>query len=145
MEVVCIVTGMALVGAGIALFRLRQPNWKDEGDLVEHHRVVIERWSLVQRYVRSINNCLLILIGGLIVATAFINREVSGGGRMWGLTWIAIMVLLLGCILLAMIDALSSLAGYKRALPEAARRSFSDPSKKDTPPSQSQFPEELPD
>ena len=137
---ICIVTGTALVAVGIALFRIRQPNWKDEGDLVEHHRVAIERWSKVQLYVRSINNCLVILIGTLIFASAFLDR----GRKIWGICWLVILALLMVCIILAMIDALSSFAGYRRALPEAARRSFSDPNRKNSRSGKDEFPDELP-
>lgn len=140
METVCIIVGVSLIAAGLAMFLIPQPNWKDEGELVEHHRVAIERWSKVQRYVRKGNNTLIVLIGVLIYASAFMERN-----RTWGYLWLAILGLVMLCIVLAMIDAMSSLAGYKRALPEAARRSFSDPSRKDAAPSQSQFPEQLPE
>ena len=117
---VCLVGGVALVGCGIALFRLRPPNWQNDGDLAGDHLKAIQWWSAIQRYVRLLNNSLLIMIGIAIAATGFVPH-----GQAWMLLWITILVLLLACILFAMVDAFSSLAGYRRALPEAARRSFS--------------------
>ena len=115
----CVTGGLALIGCGIALFRLRPPNWQNDGDLLESHRTALQRWSIVQSVVRSLNNSLMILIGILITATAFLSR-----GELWIVMWSLVLVLLLLCIVLAMVDACGSLAGYKRALPEAARRSF---------------------
>lgn len=118
--IACLAGGIALMVCGVALFWLRPPNWQSDGDLVDQHRVAIQRWARVQIAVRWANNVLLVAIGGLIAATAFVPH-----GRTWMLFWSGILLLLLVCILLAMIDAMSSLAGYRRALPEAARRSFS--------------------
>ncbi|MFK7734506.1 MAG: hypothetical protein AB8B50_00660 [Pirellulaceae bacterium] len=115
----CLVGGLSLIGCGIALGWLRPPNWQSDGELAGNQQAAIEWWAKIQRFVRMLNNGMLILIGGLIVATAFIPH-----GRVWMLFWCGILVLLFGCILLAMLDAMSSLAGYKRALPEAARRTF---------------------
>lgn len=119
---VCILAGLCLIGSGAYLFKLRPPNWTSDGDLTAEHLKVIERWAGVQRIVRFLNNSLLILIGVAICSVAFVPH-----GRVWMLGWGLILVMLLVCILFAMIDAFSSLAGYKRALPEAARRSFRTP------------------
>lgn len=119
--VACLLGGIALVGCGFGLFRLRPPNWQDDGDFGEENQRMIKRWSKFQHGVRRVNNSLMILIGSLIVTTSFVPH-----GRAWVLLWSLILVLLLVCILMAMLDAFSSLAGYKRALPEAARRSFAD-------------------
>ena len=116
----CLVGGVALMICGAGLFRLRPPDWQADGELSEDELRAILRWSLTQRIVRILNNSLMILIGGLIVSTAFVPH-----GHTWMLIWSVILLSLMMCILLAMIDAFSSLAGYKRALPEAARRSFS--------------------
>lgn len=118
--IACLAGGIALMVCGVALFWLRPPNWQADGDLVDQQRVAIQRWSRVQTAVRWANNVLLVVIGALIACTAFVPH-----GRTWMLFWSGILLLLLVCILLAMIDAMSSLAGYRRALPEAARRSFS--------------------
>ena len=116
----CLIGGLGLMICGAALFWLRPPNWKNDGELLDIHRTVIERWALLQRIVRWLNNSLLIAIGGMIAATAFVPH-----GRVWMVLWSVILLLLMIAILFAMIDAFSSLAGYRRALPEAARRSFS--------------------
>ncbi len=118
--VACLVGGLCLIACGLGLFRLHPPNWQNDGDLTDDHRRAIQRWSGVQRVVRAMNNSLMILIGCLIASTGFVPH-----GRAWMLLWGGVLVMLLVCILFAMIDAFSSLAGYRRALPEAARRSFS--------------------
>lgn len=127
-SIACIAGGICLVACGIALFRLRPPNWKNDGELVDLVNIkAIEWWSTVQRLVRVANNSLMIFIGIAIASTAFIPHGAQAtrdSGRAWMLAWGVILVLLLFCILFAMIDAFSSLAGYRRALPEAARRSF---------------------
>ena len=115
----CLIGGAALIACGMALSRLRPPDWQSDGELTEIHQRAIARWAVLQRVVRIMNNSLLGIIGGAIMASVFVPH-----GRVWMLLWCAILVLLLVCILFAMIDAFSSLAGYRRALPEAARRSF---------------------
>lgn len=45
-------------------------------------------------------------------------------GPAWIALWCIVLVLLLVCVLLALMDAYSSFAGYRHALPEAARRSL---------------------
>ncbi len=111
--------GTALIICSISLFRVPPPNWHEDASLPEHLFRSVHRWSTFQRILRRLNNGLLLLTGGGIVATAFVTH-----GREWMLLWTAILLLLLICILFAMIDALTTLAGYRRALPEAARRSF---------------------
>ncbi len=117
----CLIGGLALMVCGGALFRLRPPNWHSDGELLGAHRTVIERWGMVQRVIRLLNNSLLIVVGVMIFSTAFLAH-----GRLWMVMWSLILLLLLLAIVFAMVDALSSLAGYRRALPEAARRSFSN-------------------
>lgn len=122
---ICLIGGGLLVICGVALFWLRPPNWQDDGDLVDYHLKAIRRWGMFQRFVRFLNNLLLVSIGVLIVTTAFIpHGPEDPSRRTWMSVWSIILLMLLACIILAMVDALSSLAGYKRALPEAARRSF---------------------
>ncbi|MCA9132377.1 MAG: hypothetical protein KDA45_04460 [Planctomycetales bacterium] len=119
----CVFGGLALIVCGLSLFKLRPPNWESDGDLATAPKRAIARWSFFQRYIRYLNNSLLVVIGVGIVATAFVPH-----GQRWMLLWTVILVLLLVSILLALLDAMSSLAGYRRALPEAARRSLSDDS-----------------
>lgn len=117
---ICIVGGFLLIGAAYGLSRLRPPNWHADGDLSEEPQLSIARWAKIQRVVRLLNNSLIALIGIAIIASAFVPH-----GRSWMLLWSAILLLVLTCILFALLDAFSSLSGYRRALPEAARRSFS--------------------
>ena len=124
LTVACVIGGLCLIGCGFGLSRLRPPNWEIDGELAEVHHKAITRWSSFQRIVRLLNNSLIMIIGALMIASTLVPR-----GREWMLIWFAILVLLLICILFAMIDAFSSLAGYRRALPEAARRSFSGSNK----------------
>lgn len=83
-----------------------------------------ERWlariSTIQRVIRLLNNSLLVGIGMGVFAAAFVPH-----GRSWILLWCVIMALAMVCLLFAMLDALTSMVGYRKALPEAARRSFS--------------------
>ena len=117
----CIAGGICLMICGLALFRLHPPNWQNDGELAADQRLAIQRWGKVQRVVRFLNNSLLFVIGAAILVAGLIPH-----GRTWVLLWLAIFAGLLICILFASIDAFSSLAGYKRALPEAARRSFQE-------------------
>ncbi|MEZ6136805.1 MAG: hypothetical protein R3C53_18065 [Pirellulaceae bacterium] len=119
--VACLVGGAALIACAVGLTYLRPPNWQEDGELLDEHQRAIEYWARVQRVVRQLNNGLLGIIGGAIMASVFVPR-----GRVWMLLWGVILVMLLICILFAMIDAFSSMASYRRALPEAARRSFAE-------------------
>ncbi len=116
----CLLGGVALVLSGLGLSRLSPPDWgADVGPAMDEGKS-LARWLAFQRRVRRSNNFLLILIGTGIAASGTLPR-----GNAWLVLWFAILVALLVCILLAFLDALASLAGYKRAVPEAARRSFS--------------------
>ncbi len=126
-DIACILGGSLLILAGAALSKLRPPNWLDGGEMLEGAQRSIARWSAVQRIVRKLNNGLLAIVGGIIVATAFIPH-----GRTWMLAWCVILALVMLCIFFAMIDAFSSLASYRNALPEAARRSFGEQSEPNT-------------
>ena len=128
-SIACIVGGICLVGCGIALSYLRPPDWSSDGDLLDDPRRSILRWATVQRWVRLANNSLVALIGVTIFSAAFIPH-----GRVWIIVWLTILVLLLVCLLFAILDAFSSMAGYHRALPEAARRSFLASDEEDTSP-----------
>ncbi|MEM7477599.1 MAG: hypothetical protein AAF483_21640 [Planctomycetota bacterium] len=111
-----------MVGLGLALARLRPPNWQADGALVDGERMAIQRWARVQQFVRILNNSLICAAGFLIAITGSVPH-----GKTWLWLWTAILLVLMTCIVLAMVDAISSLAGYKRALPEAARRSLGSP------------------
>lgn len=111
--------GLALIASSLGLARLRLPNWQSDGELLETPKREIERWGKIQRIVRKLNNGLLALIGAAIFLSSVVPR-----GRLWMLMWSAILLLLMICVMLAMVDAFSSLASYRRALPEAARRSL---------------------
>ena len=117
--IACLVGGIAFIGCSFGLSRLRPPNWQADGDLVEVERAAIQWWARVQVGIRRINNSLICLVGVLIISAGCVPH-----GQAWVILWSAILVLLMICIMLAMVDAISSFAGYKRALPEAARRSF---------------------
>ena len=116
----CLLGGAALVVSGLALSRLAPPDWAADVDPEIDEGQKLARWSAFQSRVRRSNNFLLVLIGTGIAASGMLPR-----GNVWLVLWFAILVALLVCILLAFLDALASLAGYKRAVPEAARRSFS--------------------
>lgn len=116
----CFLAGAALVISGLGLSRLAPPDWGADVDPAFDERKSLARWSAFQWRVRRSNNFLLVLIGAAIAASGTLPR-----GNAWLVLWFAILVALLVCILLAFLDALASLAGYKRAVPEAARRSFS--------------------
>jgi hypothetical protein len=120
MEIACLLGGAALVLSGLALSRLAPPDWGADVDPEFDEGQSVARWSAFQWRVRRSNNFLLMLIGTGIATSGFLPR-----GNAWIVLWAAILVALLVCILLAFLDALASLAGYKRAVPEAARRSFS--------------------
>jgi hypothetical protein len=115
----CLIGGAVLIACGVGLLWVHPPNWQSDGELLELPQKSIARWSRFQRVLRLVNNVLLILIGGSIMASAFVPH-----GRVWIVLWMANLLLLLLCILFAIIDAFSTLAGYRRALPEAARRSL---------------------
>jgi threonine/homoserine/homoserine lactone efflux protein len=117
--IACILGGIGLVASGLWLTRFHPPKWDQEGDTSSDEARAFLRWGSFQRVLRILTNSLLVLIGISIFSAAFVPH-----GRTWMLLWSVILVLLLVCILFAMIDAFSSLAGYRRALPEAVRRSF---------------------
>ena len=116
----CLLAGTALVLSGLALSRLAPPDWAADVDPAFDEGKSLARWSAFQWRVRRSNNILLVMIGSAIATSGMLPR-----GNAWLVLWFAILVALLVCILLAFLDALASLAGYKRAVPEAARRSFS--------------------
>ncbi len=120
----CLVCGLGLIISGIGLRYLSPPDWQVDGELLEEQRRALQGWSRFQRRIRQWNNAQLGLTGACILVTAWVPH-----GKTWFLLWCGILLLLFSCCVLAMLDALSSVAGYRRALPEAARRSFGNDSK----------------
>ena len=115
----CIVGGLALIGCGGGLFLIRAPDWPQDASHSDSLRSSIERWSKFQRGVRFLNNIVLMLAGVVIVLTVLVPR-----GRVWMLLWSSVLLLLLLSILLAMIDALTSLSGYRKSLPKVTENSL---------------------
>ncbi len=120
-QIACIVGGMLLIACAYGLTRLKPPDWFAGGG--EESKTLL-RWSAVQRGVRNVNNAMLAVVGVAIVSTAFIQQM-----PIKLVVWSGVLVLLMISIVLAMADAVSSLMGYRRALPEAARKSLSKDSR----------------
>ncbi len=115
----CLLGGTALILCGFGLSRLRVPDWSLGEDSAMHAKRVVARWGKFQRGVRLLNNGLLMAMGVAIAIAGIVPH-----GNTWVALWFTILAVLLVCIFLAFLDALSSLAGYREAIPEAARRSF---------------------
>jgi hypothetical protein len=115
----CILGGAALMGCGVGLFFMRPPEWPQDDSFSEALRKSIARWTKFQRGVRILNNGLMMTAGGIMMATGLV-----GHGRVWMWLWMLILLLLLMCISLALVDALTSLSGYRKALPQAAKRAL---------------------
>lgn len=119
MDIACILAGATLMICGAALSRLRPPDWHNVTKMGEEPLRAIAKWASIQRMIRFANNSLLSMIGGAIIGSVFVPR-----GQVWVGLWCLILLMLLVCILLAMFDAFSSFAGYRRALPEITLRSL---------------------
>ena len=117
----CIVIGMALIASSALLSRLRPPDWTKVGPVAPQSDASMERWSSFQRTIRLINNLLLALIGVLIGVTGLMAHT-----QTWMIVWLCVLLLLMIVVLLACLDAFTSMTGYRRAVPEAARRSFGE-------------------
>lgn len=115
----CIVGGLALISCGGGLFLIRAPDWPQDASHSDALRSSIERWSKFQRGVRFLNNIVLMFAGVAIVLTALVPR-----GRVWVWLWSSVLLLLMLSILLAMIDALTSLSGYRKSLPRVTESSL---------------------
>lgn len=110
--------GLVMIGA-IALAFVRTPQWMDHSDPASKRGQVIQRWGGIQRVIRRCINAVLGLIGALVFACAFVPQ-----GRAWMAMWLFVFLALLTALLLAGLDAICSIAGYRQAVPEAARRSL---------------------
>lgn len=120
MELVfCITGGLAMIGGGIALAFVRSPQWALDADTSTKSGRTLQRVIGFQRGVRRSTNILLGLTGGIMLLCAFVPH-----GRTWMALWLLIFLALLAVMLLAGLDAISSMVGYRQAIPEAARRSF---------------------
>ncbi len=117
--IACLLGGAALMLCGLGLSRLRIPDWSLGEDSANQAKRAVARWGKFQRIVRALNNGLLMAMGVIMAASGLVPH-----GSVWVVLWFSILVVLMTCILLAFLDALSSLAGYREAIPEAARRSF---------------------
>lgn len=114
-QLICVLGGISLMAVSVGLSRVQAPQWSSKL-LTDKERAKIQIYSRFQRALRWVNNRLLALIGGLIVCTAAIPH-----GRPWMWTWASIFFLLLICIFLAMLDALSSILVYKHSIPSTMR------------------------
>lgn len=119
----CVLLGVCLLIIGIVLTRLQPPDWTSK-HLDDAQQRKVNACSRLQRIARWINNRLISVIGGLIVVTAAIPH-----GRNWMVVWSAIFSLLLLCIFLAMVDALSSIWAYRRTLPATIRATLGEDTK----------------
>lgn len=115
----CFLGGLTLMGCGAGLFWMPAPVWPESDSDAPSERNSAARWLKFQRTVRNSNNVLLILAGGAMAATGLVEH-----GKLWIWLWTAILLALLLCISLAMVDALASLSGYRRSLPQVARRAL---------------------
>jgi hypothetical protein len=124
-QVFCLICGLGLVGAGIGLSRLHAPDWTND-HLTDAELNKINTWSSLQRRSRWFNNRLISLMGIVMIAVGGIPH-----GRVWIWTWASIFVMLLLCVTLAMLDAVSSLIAYRKALPSTMRSTLGNNSRKE--------------
>lgn len=115
----CIAGGACLIASSFVLSRMRLPDWTDNAEVTPQMGRSLARWSFFQRIVRRCNNWLLALTGVLICLTGFVPH-----GRAWIMLWLSVLLLIVLVLLLAGLDALSSMASYRRAVPDVARRAF---------------------
>ena len=118
-SMLCITGGLVMISGAIGLAFLRPPQWMLGMDTSTKGGQSMERVIAFQRGVRRCTNILLALTGGLVFSSAFVPH-----GRSWMALWLLIFIALLAALMLAGLDAISSMVGYRKAIPEAARRSF---------------------
>jgi len=116
----CLIGGILFLASACGLARLRQPMWQHAEDS-SLANTKLQRWSRFQRGVRRSTNSLLALTGSLVMACAFVPH-----GPVWMSLWLLVFLALLSILMLAGLDAFLSMAGYRQAVPEAARRSFAN-------------------
>ncbi|MGN6545183.1 MAG: hypothetical protein ACTHK7_09060 [Aureliella sp.] len=110
--------GLVMLGALVLAF-VRPPQWMGDSDPASKPGQTIRRWGGFQRVIRRCINAMLGLIGALVFACAFVPQ-----GRAWMAMWLFVFLALITALLLAALDAVCSVAGYRQAMPEAARRSL---------------------
>jgi hypothetical protein len=115
--IACTLGGLILIVTSLALARLKSPQWLRLG---EGEQAAQRQRESVQSLIRRANNAVLGVTGGLIIATGWVPH-----GKTWMMLWGGVIIALFVAIVLAGFDACSSLVGYKRSIPEVARRSFS--------------------
>lgn len=116
---ICVTGGLLTVIAAFGLTYLRSPQWSDEAWSATDSTRSIRKWVRLQRTLRLCTNFLLGLIGLAVATCAFVPH-----GRVWMGMWAAIFLALFVAVLLAGLDALASLVGYRRAVPESARQAL---------------------
>ncbi|MFO1066730.1 MAG: hypothetical protein U0892_22965 [Pirellulales bacterium] len=125
--IACIVIGSSLILGSIALAFLRRPEWVPEGESAPIAGEAIAQCTHTQLLLRRTINLLLFLSGLMIIATGFIPHEKAAGvalAKTWGMLWAGVILLLLVVLVLACFEAGSTIVGYRRAIPDAALRSF---------------------
>ena len=120
----CTAFGAAIVIASRWLAVIRQPDWQSDGDLLARPRKELARWATVQHNLRVVNNHTLLVIGLLIALAGWLPHN-----QAWAVLWGSILTLVFFVLVMAVLDAICSVVSYRKALPEAARRSFTDPNR----------------
>ena len=119
MELVLGISGGLVMLGALALAFVRAPQWIAESDAVSKRGHMIRRWGGFQRVIRRWINAIVGLIGALVFACAFVPQ-----GRIWIAMWLLVFLALITALVLAGIDALCTIVGYRQAVPEAARRTL---------------------
>ena len=117
--ILCISGGLVMMGGAVGLAFVRPPQWMFDIDASTRGAKSIQRVAGFQRAVRRCINILLGMTGGVMFFCAFVPH-----GRTWMALWLLIFLSLLTTLALAALDAISSMVGYRKALPEVARRTF---------------------
>ena len=117
--ILCISGGLLMMGGAIGLAFVRAPQWMLDMDTTTRGARSIKRVAGFQRAVRRCINILLGMTGGVMFVCAFVPH-----GRTWMALWLLIFLSLLTTLVLAGLDAISSMVGYRKSIPEVARRTF---------------------
>ena len=117
--ILCFTAGLVMIASAVGLAFLRAPTWTFDIDATTASGRALERLAGIQQSVRRWTNFLLGITGALVTLSAFIPR-----GRGWMALWCLILIALLSALMLAAVDAILSVVGYRKAVPEAARRAL---------------------